>query len=117
MAKNEDGTNERFQFKDPKTQKVLCSCASLEELYECILKLDAEIIYKHMVVGQNSDETMGIKDLPFYIHYVFGDADLSMKIYHLGEKYSNDPEALKLELINILFTRLLNYSEIALISD
>jgi len=116
MAKNEDGTNERFQFKDPKSGKVLCSCASLEELYECVLKLDAEIIHRHLCTTTDSEVT-NVKDLPFYIHYVFGDAELSMKLYTLAKKYENDPEALKLELNNILFTRLLNYSEISLIAD
>jgi hypothetical protein len=40
-----------------------------------------------------------------------------MKIYSVAEKYVDDPDKLKLEIGNLLFTRLLNFSEIALIPD
>jgi len=117
MASGLEGPNARFKFVSIDTQKVLCSCSTLEELHECILKLDPEIIKNHLCSCDEFDSSTGASDLAFYVHYVFGDAELSMKIYSLAEKFSDNPEKLKLELCNLLFTRLLNFSEIAVIPD
>ena len=86
-------------------------------MHECIAKLDAEIIKQHVCSCEELDQYSGTRDLAFYIHYVFGDAELSMKIYSLAEKLEDSPEKLKLEISNLIFTRLLNFSEIALIPD
>ena len=116
MASGDEGPNERFKFISPDTLGVVCSCATLEELYECILELDPEIIKVHVCSCEDSDDS-GTRDLAFYIHYVFGDAELSMKIYSAAERFAEDPDKLKLEISNLIFTRLLNFSEIALIPD
>jgi len=116
MASGEEGPNERFKFISPDTRGVLCSSSTLEELHGCVLDLDHDIIKAHVCSCDDSDET-GARDLAFYVHYVFGDAELSMKIYSAAERYADEPEKLKLEISNLIFTRLLNYSEIALIPD
>ena len=116
MASGEEGPNERFKFISPETKGVLCSSSTLEELYECVLDLDAEVIKAHVCSCEDSDES-GARDLAFYVHYVFGDAELSMKIYSAAERYVDEPDKLKLEISNLIFTRLLNFSEIALIPD
>ncbi len=116
MASGEEGPNERFKFISPDTQGVLCSSSTLEELHNCILDLDPEIIKAHVCSCEDSDET-GARDLAFYVHYVFGDAELSMKIYSAAERFVDEPVKLKLEISNLIFTRLLNFSEIALIPD
>lgn len=116
MASGEEGQNERFKFISPDTLGVLCSSSTLEELYECILDLDPEIIKAHVCSCEDSDDA-GTRDLAFYVHYVFGDADLSMKIYSAAERFEDSSEKLKLEITNLIFTRLLNFSEIALIPD
>ena len=117
LARGEEEPNARFHFVSPETKDIVCSCATLEELYECVTKLDSSILMKHICSSEEVDKFAGTRDLAFYIHYVFGDAELSMKIYHIAERYIDNPEKLKLELGNILFTRLLNFSEIFLIPD
>lgn len=117
MAKGEEGPNVRFHFISSSTKEVTCSCSTLEELYECIIKLDPKTIKKHVCSSEEIDKFSGTRDLAFYIHYVFGDAELSMKIYSLAESLEKNPDKLKLELGNLLFTRLLNFSEISLIPD
>ena len=117
MAKGEEGPNVRFHFVSSDSRSVLCSCSTLEDLYECVMKTDPKILVKHVCSCEELDKIEKTRDLAFYIHYVFGDAELSMKIYHLAERLEDEPEKLKLELGNLLFTRLLNFSEIALIPD
>lgn len=117
MASGEEGPNARFHFINPQTKGIICSCSTLEELYDCVINIEPEILKTHVCSCEEFDQSSGIRDLAFYIHYVFGDAELSMKIYSVAEKYSEDSEKLKLEIGNILFTRLLNFSEIALIPD
>ena len=117
MAKGEEGPSVRFHFVSSDSMSVLCSCSTLEELYECVMKTDSQILAKHVCACEDLDKFEGTRDLAFYIHYVFGDAELSMKIYHLAERLEDEPDNLKLELGNLLFTRLLNFSEIALIPD
>ena len=118
MAKGEEGPNVRFHFVSfDGSDKVLCSCSTLEELYECVLKVDSQVLVNHLCSCEEVDKFEGTRDLAFYIHYVFGDAELSMKIYTLAERFEEEPDKLKLELGNLLFTRLLNFSEIALIPD
>lgn len=117
MAKGEEGPNVRFHFVTSDSESVLCSCSTLEELHECVMTLDPQVLVRHVCSCEEGDKIEGTRDLAFYIHYVFGDAELSMKIYHLAEKFEDDPDKLKLELGNLLFTRLLNFSEIALIPD
>jgi len=117
MARGEEGPNVRFHFISSNTNEVTCSCSTLEELYECIMKLDSKTIQKHVCSCEEIDKFSGTRDLAFYIHYVFGDAELSMKIYSLAESLEKNPDKLKLELGNLLFTRLLNFSEISLIPD
>jgi len=116
MAKNEDRTNARFQFKN-KEGKVICSATTLEEIYNCVSKLDGETIYYHLHPDKAPINLGEMKDLAFYIHYVFGDVELSMKLYTIADKYKDDLNKLKIEVINVLFTRLLNFSEISLIPD
>jgi hypothetical protein len=117
MARGDEGPNVRFNFVSPTSKEVLCSCSTLEELYECVMELDSEIIHKHVCLYEEKDKFSETKDLAFYIHYVFGDAELSMKIHNIAERFVSKPEKLKLELGNLLFTRLLNFSEISLIPD
>ena len=117
MASGDEGPNARFQFISPETKGILCSCTTLEELYECVISLDSEVLQTHVCSCEEFDQSSGTRDLAFYIHYVFGDAELSMKIYSAAERYADDSDKLKLEIGNLLFTRLLNYSEIALIPD
>ena len=118
MAKGEEGPNVRFHFVSADdSEKVLCSCSTLEELYECVMTVDPQVLVKHLCSCEEVDKFAGTRDLAFYIHYVFGDAELSMKIYTIAERFENEPDKLKLELGNLLFTRLLNFSEIALIPD
>lgn len=117
MARGDEGPNVRFHFVSEDTKEVLCSCSTLEELYECVTKLDSEVIKRHVCSSEELDRFSGTRDLAFYIHYVFGDAELSMKLYSIVERFEDSPEKLKLELGNLLFTRLLNFSEISLIPD
>ncbi|MBA7526162.1 hypothetical protein ES705_18323 [subsurface metagenome] len=117
MAQNETGTNARFRFVNPETKEVICSSTNLEELYSCIQKIDQEIIQQHVCTSEESENVSDAKDLAFYIHYVFGDVEMSMKIYMAAERFNDNSAKLKLELVNIMFTRLLNFSEISLIPD
>ena len=117
MASGDEGPNARFHFISPETQGVLCTCTTLEELYECVVNLDPVVLQAHVCSCEEFDQSTGTRDLAFYVHYVFGDAELSMKIYSAAERYADDSDKLKLEIGNLLFTRLLNYSEIALIPD
>ncbi len=117
MASGEEGPNARFNFMSSDTKGFLCSCSTLEELYECVTSLEPDIILAHVCSCEEFDQSSGTRDLAFYIHYVFGDVELSMKIYSVAERYAEDSDKLKLEIGNLLFTRLLNYSEIALIPD
>lgn len=117
MASGEESPNIRFHFTNPDTKGTLCSCSTLEELYECVMNLDPKILAAHVCSCEDSEESSDTRDLAFYIHYVFGDAELSMKIYSAAERYADDYDKLKLEIGNLLFTRLLNFSEIALIPD
>lgn len=117
MASGEEGPNARFQFVSPDTKGVLCTCNTLEELHDCVVNLEPEILQAHVCSCEEFDQSTGTRDLAFYIHYVFGDAELSMKIYSAAERYVDNPDQLKLEIGNLIFTRLLNYSEIALIPD
>ncbi len=117
MAKGEEEPNVRFHFISSSTSEVTCSCSTLEELHECIMKLDPKTIQKHVCSSEEIDKFSSTRDLAFYIHYVFGDAELSMKIYSLAESLEKNPDKLKLELGNLLFTRLLNFSEISHIPD
>ncbi|MCE7742101.1 MAG: hypothetical protein GOP50_06550 [Candidatus Heimdallarchaeota archaeon] len=117
MASGEEGPNARFQFMSPDTKGIICSCSTIEELYDCIVDLEPEVLQIHVCSCEDFDQSTGTRDLAFYIHYVFGDAELSMKIYSAAERYAEDSDKLKLEIGNLLFTRLLNYSEIALIPD
>lgn len=116
MANGEEGQNIRFQFVSADGKEVLCSASTLEELYDCVIKIDAEILHLHLCPCEESEE-LNVKDLAFYVHYVFGDAELSMKLYSAAERFSDNPEQLKLEVGNLFFTRLLNFSEIALLPD
>ncbi|MCK4896115.1 MAG: hypothetical protein KAS47_04855 [Candidatus Heimdallarchaeota archaeon] len=117
MANGEEGQNIRFQFVSSNSNEVICSSSTLEELYECVIKIDPDVLHKHVCASEDSEETNNAKDLAFYVHYVFGDIELSMKLYSAAERFQDDPEKLKLEIGNLFFTRLLNYSEIALIPD
>lgn len=117
MANGEEGTNIRFQFVSSNNDEVICSSKTLEELYECVIKIDADVLHKHLCGCENSEEIINAKDLAFYVHYVFGDVELSMKLYSAAERFQDNPEKLKLEIGNLFFTRLLNFSEIALIPD
>ncbi len=110
-----DKRNLRFNFISPTTKEIICSAATLEELYNCISKIDANIIAQHVITGKESNNET--RDLAFWLHYILADTELSMKIYTAAERFSKDPEKLKLELINILFTRLLNYTEISFLPD
>ena len=117
MANGEEGPNIRFQFVSSNSNEVICSSSTLEELYECVIKIDPEVLHKHVCACEDSEENTNAKDLASYVHYVFGDVDLSMKLYSAAERFQDDPEKLKLEIGNLFFTRLLNFSEIALIPD
>lgn len=110
-----DETNVRFKFFSSEKNKVLCSASTLEEIYECVLSLEPEIIKEHVCACDESKDIT--RDLGFWVHYILADTELSMKIYTVAERYENEPEKLKVELVNLLFTRLLNFSEIALIPD
>ena len=116
MANGEEGPNIRFTFVSDCNETV-CSSSTLEELYECVMKIDADVLYKHVCSCEETETTSNAKDLAFYIHYVFGDVELSMKIYSAAERFQDDREKLKLEIGNLFFTRLLNFSEIAVIPD
>jgi len=117
MASGEEGPNARFQFISPDTKGIVCSCSTLEELHDCVVDLEPEVLQLHVCSCEDFDQATGTRDLAFYIHYVLGDAELSMKIYSAAERYAEDPDKLTLEIGNLLFTRLLNYSEISLIPD
>jgi hypothetical protein len=117
MANGEEGKNIRFQFVSSDSDEVICSSSTLEELYECVTKIDPDVLHKHVCACEDSEETTNAKDLAFYVHYVFGDIELSMKLYSAAERFQDDPKKLKLEIGNLFFTRLLNFSEIALIPD
>lgn len=117
MARGEEGSNVRFHFFSPEIKAAICSCSTLEDLYECVMKIEPKVILKHVCSSEETGKFSGTRDLAFYIHYVFGDAELSMKINALAERFMEEPEKLKLELGNLLFTRLLNFSEISLIPD
>lgn len=117
MANGEEGQNIRFQFVSSDSNEVICSSSTLEELYECVIKIDPDVLHKHVCACEDSEETTNAKDLAFYVHYVFGDIELSMKLYSAAERFQDDSEKLKLEIGNLFFTRLLNFSEIALIPD
>ena len=117
MASGEESPNVRFHFTNPDTKGALCSCSTLEELYECIMNLGSETLAAHVCSCEDSEESSDTRDLAFYIHYVFGDAELSMKIYSAADRYIENHDKLKLEIGNLLFTRILNFSEIALIPD
>ena len=117
MANGEEGQNIRFQFVSSNSNEVICSSSTLEELYECVIKIDSDVLHKHVCACEDSEDIIHAKDLAFYVHYVFGDIELSMKLYSAAERFQDDPEKLKLEIGNLFFTRLLNYSEIALIPD
>ncbi len=117
MANGEEGPNIRFQFVSSNSDEVICSSSTLEELYDCVIKIDPDVLHKHVCACEGSDEIIHAKDLAFYVHYVFGDIELSMKLYSAAERFQDDPEKLKLEIGNLFFTRLLNFSEIALIPD
>ncbi|MBY9000874.1 MAG: hypothetical protein KGD64_08180 [Candidatus Heimdallarchaeota archaeon] len=116
MANGEEEPNIRFTFVS-NNDDIACSSSTLEELYECVMKIEADVLYKHVCSCEESGEISNAKDLAFYIHYVFGDVELSMKVYSSAERFKDDPEKLKLEIGNLFFTRLLNFSEIALIPD
>ncbi|MHA1305200.1 MAG: DUF5752 family protein [Candidatus Heimdallarchaeaceae archaeon] len=110
-----DKKNLRFNFVSPTTKEIICSAATLEELYECILKLKPEVIKNHVTLcGESEQDT---RDLAFWVHYILADTELSMKIYTVAEQNKEDSDKLKLELINILFTRLLNFTEISFLPD
>ena len=117
MSRGEEGTNIRFHFIASSNEDVLCSASTLEELYECVIKLDPETLSRHVCTCEESEAISNAKDLAFYIHYVFGDVELSMKLYSAAERFHDNPEKLKLEVGNLFFTRLLNFSEISLIPD
>ena len=117
MANGEEGPNIRFQFISSDNNEVICSSNTLEELYECVIKISPDVLHKHVCACEDSEEIINAKDLAFYVHYVFGDVELSMKLYSAAERFQDDPEKLKLEIGNLFFTRLLNFSEIALIPD
>ena len=110
-----DKRNLKFSFISPKTKEILCTAATLEDLYKCILNLDPEIIKNHVTLGEESPEET--RDLAFWVQYILADSDLSMKIYTAAKRFKDDAEKLKLELINLLFTRLLNISEISSIPE
>jgi len=117
MANGEEGSNIRFQFVSSNSNEVICSSNTLEELYECVIKIDPDVLHNHVCACEDSEEITNTKDLAFYVHYVFGDIELSMKLYSAAERFQDDPVKLKLEICNLFFTRLLNFSEIALIPD
>ena len=117
MANGEEGPNIRFNFVSPVNDEVLCSSSTLEELYECVIKIEPDVLHKHVCVCEDLEENTNAKDLAFYVHYVFGDIELSMKLYSAADRFQDDSDKLKLEIGNLFFTRLLNYSEIALIPD
>ncbi len=117
MANGEEGPNIRFNFVSPDNDEVICSSSTLEELYECVIKIGSNVLHKHVCTCENLEEITNAKDLAFYVHYVFGDVELSMKLYSAAERFQDNPDKLKLEIGNLFFTRLLNYSEIALIPD
>ncbi len=117
MANGEEGQNIRFQFVSSNSNEVICSSSTLEELYECVIKIDPDVLHNHVCACEDSEEITNAKDLAFYVHYVFGDIELSMKLYSAAERFQDDPGKLKLEIGNLFFTRLLNFSEIALIPD
>jgi len=117
MANGEEGPNIRFNFVSSDRDEVICSSNTLEELYECVIKINPDVLHKHICACVDSEEVSNAKDLAFYVHYVFGDVELSMKLYSAADRFQDDPEKLKLEIGNLFFTRLLNFSEIALIPD
>ncbi len=110
-----DKDNARFSFFAKDGQKVLCSASTLEDLYECVQKIDPDDLLNHVCTCEDSDGSL--RDLAFWVHYILADSELSMKIYTAAENFADNPEKLKVELLNLIFTRLLNYSEISFIPD
>ncbi len=45
MANGEEGQNIRFQFVSSNSNEVICSSSTLEELYECVIKIDPDVLH------------------------------------------------------------------------
>ncbi len=94
--------------------KIISSVCNLSELISVLPEIPATIaqfhVYRETTQGifdepPELDGPVVRSDLALWINYVLGDVELSRRVYELGKEFANNPETLKLKVIEILKER------------